>query len=115
MGDFNLPVPWWGNTFLSHFGYDLYNNILEIELHQHVNSPTRDNNILDLVQTTCEYLVTDPKVGLEFSTSDHHLITFKVKMKNKGAITRTFSGVFYWHLATGTGGKERSSYHTDNR
>ncbi len=61
MEDFNLPVAQWGGTLRSHSGYELYNNILESELHQHVNSSTRDNNILDLV--------TDLKVGLEFSTS----------------------------------------------
>ncbi len=83
MGDFNLPVERWGETLRSHSGYELYNNILESELHQRVNSPTRDNNILDLVLCTCEDLVTDLKVGLEFSTSDHRLITFKVKMENK--------------------------------
>ena len=56
---------------------------LESELHQYVNTPTRDNNILDLVLSTGEDLVSDLKVGLEYSTSDHRLITFKVKMKNK--------------------------------
>ncbi len=39
--------------------------------------------ILDLVLSTCEDWVTDLKVGLEFSTSDHPLITFNVPMKNK--------------------------------
>ncbi len=67
----------------SHTGHEHYNNILESELHQHVNNPTRDNNILALVLFTSEDLVTDLKVGLEFSTSGHRLITFKVKMKNK--------------------------------
>ncbi len=83
MRDFNLPVTRRGDTIRSHSGHKLYNNILESELHQHVNSPTRDNNILDLVVSTCEDLITDLKVGLEFSTSDHRLITFKVKMKKK--------------------------------
>ncbi len=82
MRDFNLSVARWGDNLWSHSGYGLCNNILESELHQHVHSPTRDNNILDLVLFTCEDLVTDLKVRLEFSTSDHHLITFKVKMRN---------------------------------
>ncbi len=82
MGDFNLPVARWGDTLGSQSGDELY-IILKSEFHQHVNSPTRDNNILDLVLSTCEDLVNDLKVGLEFSTSDHRLITFKVKMKNK--------------------------------
>ncbi len=82
MGDFNFPVARWGDTLRSHSGYELYNNMLESELHQHDNSPTRDNNILDLVLSTCEDLVADLEVGLEFSISDHRLITFEVKMKN---------------------------------
>ncbi len=57
-------------------------------VYQHVNIPTRDNNILDLVLSICENLVTDLKVSLEFSTSDHRLITFKVKMKN-GVLNKT--------------------------
>ncbi len=82
MGDFNLPVERWGETLRSHSGYELFNNILESELHQLVNSATRDNNIPDLVLSTCADVVSDLKVELEFSTSDHRLITFKVKMKN---------------------------------
>ncbi len=78
MEDFNLPVAQWGDTLRSHSGYKLYNNILESELHQLVNYPTRDNNILDLVLTTCEDVVTDLKVCFELSTSDYRLITFKV-------------------------------------
>ncbi len=77
MGDFNVPFARWGETLWSHSGYDLYNNILENDLHQNVNSPKRENNILDLVLSTCEDLVTDLKVGLEFGTSDHRLITLK--------------------------------------
>ncbi len=83
MWDFNLPVERWGETLRSHSRIELYNYILESGLHQLVNSPTRDNNILDLTLSTCEDLITDLKVGLEFSTSDHRLITFKVKMKKK--------------------------------
>ncbi len=33
MGDFNLPVERWGETLRSHSAYELYNNILESELH----------------------------------------------------------------------------------
>ncbi len=51
----------------------------ENELHQHVNGPTRDYNILDLILSTCEDLVTDVNVGLGLSISDHRLITLKVK------------------------------------
>ncbi len=64
-------------------GTDASSNILESELHQYVNIPKRNTNILDLLLSTCEDFVTDLKMGLEFSTSDHRLVTFKVTMKNE--------------------------------
>ena len=81
MGDFNLPVTRWGNPYNSHTGRDLYTSLLESELHQHVNKPTRENNILDLLLTTTENLVSEVKVGPVFSSSDHRLITFNIKVK----------------------------------
>ncbi len=45
MDDFNLPVARWGKTLLSNSSYELYSTILESELHQDVNSPTRANII----------------------------------------------------------------------
>ena len=81
MGDFNLPVARWGNTFTSHTGCDLYTNLLESDLFQHVDKPTRDNNILDLILSTTENLVNDVNVGPVFSTSDHRIITFSIVIK----------------------------------
>lgn len=83
MGDSNLPVERFGDTLRPHSGHEPYNNILESELHQNVNSPSRRNNILDPVLSTCEDHITDQKVGFEFNTSGHRLITFTVKNKNK--------------------------------
>ena len=81
MGDFNLPVARWGDQYNSHTGSDLYTNLLESDLHQHVNKPTRENSILDLILTTTENLVNTVNVGPIFSTSDHRIITFNVKVK----------------------------------
>ncbi len=37
IGDFNLPVTSWGDTLRSHSGHELYNYILESELHASSN------------------------------------------------------------------------------
>ena len=49
VGDFNLPVTRWGDPFYSHTGRDLHTNLLESDLHQHVNKPMQDSSILDLI------------------------------------------------------------------
>ncbi|ORD93263.1 RTJK, partial [Enterospora canceri] len=81
MGDFNLPVARWGNPLRSHTGHDLYTNLLESELHQHVHEPTRDLNTLDLILSTSKDLVSNVNVGPVFSSSDHRIITFNLRMK----------------------------------
>ena len=78
MGDFNLPVTRWGEPFSAHAGRQLYTSLLESSLHQHVMHPTRGNNILDIVLANDENTVKDLKVGPEFSSSDHHSLSFTI-------------------------------------
>ena len=87
MGDFNLPVPKWGEVFNLHTGHDLYTNLLESSLTQLVHSPTRDNNILDLVLTTNDDLIENLIVNNEFSSSDHRAITFNLSFTSKKSNT----------------------------
>ena len=47
-GDLNLPGTSWGNSLKSHMGHDLYNYLLESGLSQHLNKPTRGDNMLTL-------------------------------------------------------------------
>ena len=79
VGDFNLAINRWGDPLNSHSGHDLYNNLLESSLHQLVAHPTRGDNILDLIFTTNENIITNVEVGSEFSNSDHRVITFGIK------------------------------------
>ena len=79
-GDFNLPVHKWGQPLNSHSGHDLYKNLQESALYQHVEHPTRGDNILDIILTTDESLVSNVNVGTEFSTSDHRVITFNIQV-----------------------------------
>ena len=78
-GDFNLPIRRWGDPLNSHTGHSLYTNLLESSLYQLVEQPTRGENILDLVLTTNENVVGNVKVGPEFSSSDHRVITFSIQ------------------------------------
>ena len=89
LGDFNLPVTKWGEPLSSHTGLDLYNNLLESSLYQLVHQPTRVRNILDLVFTTSENLVSNIVVGEEFSSSDHRIVTFDVHFNNNNVSSST--------------------------
>uniref|UniRef100_A0A0P4VPM3 Reverse transcriptase domain-containing protein n=1 Tax=Scylla olivacea TaxID=85551 RepID=A0A0P4VPM3_SCYOL len=80
-GDFNLPVNSWGNPLNSHSGHDLYNNLLECSLKQHVQGPTRGDNILDLVLSTNDDLISNVNIGPEFSTSDHKIVSFNINLQ----------------------------------
>ena len=83
LGDFNLPVAKWGESLSSHTGLDLYTNLLESSLYQYVDSPTRGENILDLVMATSENTVHNVLVGNEFSNSDHRIVTFNIEFSGK--------------------------------
>ena len=80
-GDFNLPVTSWGNSLKSHMGHDLYDNLLESGLSQHVNKPTRGDNILDLIFSTNDGLVSNVSTDPEFSTIDHRIVSFNIDLE----------------------------------
>ena len=80
-GDFNLPVHSWGSQLTSHSGHALYDCLLESALTQHVNKPTREDKILDLIFSTNETLINNVIVGPEFSTSDHRIVKFDIDLK----------------------------------
>jgi hypothetical protein len=77
-GDFNLSISRWGEPNNLHNGHDLYTNLQESSLTQFVQSPTRNNNILDLVLATKDDLIDNLIVGDVFSNSDHRIITFTI-------------------------------------
>lgn len=79
-GDFNLPVTVWGDPITAHSGRELYTDLLESALNQHVNEPTRGDNILDIILSTNQMLVDNVNVGPDFSTSDHRIVSFTVNL-----------------------------------
>ena len=78
-GDFNLPVTVWGGTLNSHSGHELYSNILESSLYQHIYEPTRGENILDIVLSTNDNQISNVDIGPKFSTSDHRNVLFSIE------------------------------------
>ena len=77
LGDFNLSeIDWANNRSLRNSEHHiLLSDIIQDNfMHQLVNEPTRDQNILDLVLTTNVDLINNVVVGEHFS--DHNSITF---------------------------------------
>ena len=62
-------------------GHDLYNNLLESGLSQHVNTPTRGDIILDLIFSTNDGLVSNVNTGPEFSTSGNKFVYFNINLE----------------------------------
>ena len=75
LGDFNIPVEKWGE---SKHTLSLYENLLNSGLEQHVKSPTRGKNILDLIFTTDPLLIEQVRIGQKFS--DHSSLEICAKL-----------------------------------
>jgi hypothetical protein len=88
LGDFNLPSLHFGQTLdfnkpttdpvTSRF----YDTLLNLGVEQLVNYPTRGNNYLDLIFTTCPFITHNVSVEQPFSTSDHSSVTFSIITKD---------------------------------
>ena len=91
-GDFNLPVTVWGGTLNSHSGHELYSNILESSLYQHIHEPTRGESILDIVFSTNDNQINNVDIGPEFSTSDHKSVFFTIEC-NTGVHNNSYEKV----------------------
>ena len=91
-GDFNLPVTVWSGTLSSHSGHELYSNILESSLSQHIYEPTCGESILDIILSTNENQINNVDIGPEFSTSDHRSVLFTIKY-NAGVHNNSYEKV----------------------
>ena len=81
VGDFNLPnINWQNHTGVESESHRLLTFIDDNFLHQHVRHPTRDNNILDLVISSQEHLITSTHVGEQLSKCDHNLVRFIINL-----------------------------------
>ena len=76
LGDFNYPdIEWETYTTTSNYESHFLNLVNELSLHQVVDTPTRDNNVLDLILTDRLSFIINTEVHETFATSDHCFIT----------------------------------------
>ena len=78
MGDFNYPGIDWDCLESDSEGESFLNLVQDCFLFQHVLTPTRGNNILDLVLSSEEGMVEDLQVCEHLANSDHNMISFKL-------------------------------------
>ena len=81
MGDFNASVNW---DTMNSTSYTEGNRLLEFVhnefLHQWVDKPTRGDNILDIVLTTEDDLISNITVGENIGKSDHKIVRFQINV-----------------------------------
>ena len=72
---------------MSSTSYTEGNRLLEFVrnkfLHQWVDKPTRGDNILDIVLTTEDNLVSNISVGEKLGKSDNRIVRFEINIPNK--------------------------------
>ena len=80
-GDFNLPTVCWG-TVTGRRNEDIIMTdfIKNNFLYQCVTEPTRERNILDLVITSNDEMISNLSVGEHLASSDHNLIRFSINV-----------------------------------
>ena len=80
VGDFNCPSVNWEDRTFDAEGRRLVEVANKEFLTQWVDKPTRGNNILDLVFSTEDNLVTDLTVGEKLGESDHNIVRLRVNI-----------------------------------
>ena len=83
VGDFNYANINWETYECDKDGEIFLDLLQDNYLSQHVNVPTRGNNILDLVISSEANMVEDLKVIEHFATSDHNMVEFNLLVKSK--------------------------------
>ena len=81
IGDFNFPDIEWTSGVTGSKGRNFYEATSEAFLEQHIDEPTHTSgNILDLVLTNKEGLVSNMEMLGRVGMSDHEIISFNVKI-----------------------------------
>jgi ribonucleases P/MRP protein subunit RPP40 len=78
MGDFNYPGINWITLDCDSGCVEFLDLVQDTFLTQHVLTPTRENNILDLVLSSEEGMVEDLQVLEHLANSDHNIVKFKL-------------------------------------
>ena len=83
VGDFNHETIDWELMEAQSEGQGFLDRIQDQFLHQHVDKPTRGNNILDLILSSNPEQVRNITVSEQFGTSDHNIVHFEVIVKEE--------------------------------
>ena len=83
MGHFNYKRIDWDSMTGDRCSEEFLNVVQNGFITQLVREPKRQGNILDLVFTNNETLVSQVEVGARFDVSDHHEIRFKINAKRE--------------------------------
>lgn len=78
MGDFNYPGIDWDMLSSDYKGRDFLKLIQDCFLFQHVNKPTRGDNILDLILSSEENIVEGVQIWEHLGKSDHSMVNWKL-------------------------------------
>ena len=79
LGDFNYPnIDWFQQTSTVAQEETFLDFANEHNLTQHVLTPTRGDNILDLLMSVGSFQIDEVTVHETFSTSDHNIVTAKI-------------------------------------
>ena len=81
MGDFNYPNIEWNNLHTTRDGSDFLDLIMDNFLCQHVNFPTRENNILDLFISSDPNMVDNLQCVGKLGSSDHVPVLAELNFK----------------------------------
>ena len=84
VGDFNYPKINWDELDVSGDGEDFLDIIQDNCLCQHVTQATRGTNILDLVISSEEDLISKLRIGPSIGGSDHSSIDFILNLELPG-------------------------------
>ena len=94
MGDFNYPDIEWDFLTAGNVGKNFLDQVQDSFLFQHVDFPTRGNNILDLVLSSEEGMVSNLTTIGKLGASDHDILFFnlctKVNIKHNQRLVPNF-------------------------
>ena len=82
-GDFNHETIDWELMESQAEGQEFLDTVEDLFLEQHVTTPTREKNLLDLVLSTNPEQIRDVEVTEKFGSSDHNMVKFNVIMKEE--------------------------------
>ena len=83
IGDFNFPDIRWQTGVLGSKGQQFLETVHDKFLHQHVETETHNSgNVLDLILTNDEQMISDEKTVGQLGQSDHHIVMCSLQTKS---------------------------------